>query len=52
MMLTRNFYENFTGLSGDTLDKVANEGFRSMSAVRTMTKMMVMMRMMMMVMMT
>jgi len=28
----RNFYENFTGLSGDTLDKVANEGFRSMSA--------------------
>merc|ERR1712004_194774 len=28
----RNFYENFTGLSGDTLDKVATEGFRSMTA--------------------
>merc|ERR1712013_613860 len=28
----RNFYENFTGLSGDTLEKVSTEGFRSMSA--------------------
>jgi len=28
----RNFYENFTGLSGDTLEKVATEGFRSMTA--------------------
>ena len=40
MIITRNFYENFTGLSGDTLDKVANEGFRSMTAVGTMTTMM------------
>ena len=37
MIITRNFYENFTGLSGDTLDKVATEGFRSMTAVGTMT---------------
>lgn len=36
MIITRNFYENFTGLSGDTLDKVATEGFRSMTAVSTM----------------
>merc|ERR1712116_56201 len=28
----RNFYEKFTGLSGDTLEKVSTEGFRSMSA--------------------
>ena len=29
----RNFYENFSGLEGDTLEKVATEGYRSMSAV-------------------
>merc|ERR1711963_1261958 len=28
----RNFYENFSGLEGDTLEKVATEGYRSMSA--------------------
>jgi len=28
----RNFYENFSGLSGDNLEKVATEGYRSMSA--------------------
>merc|ERR1711934_915423 len=28
----RNFYENFSGLGGDTLEKVATEGYRSMSA--------------------
>jgi len=28
----RNFYKNFSGLTGDTLEKVATEGFRSMSA--------------------
>ena len=39
MIITRNFYENFTGLSGDTLEKVATEGFRSMTAVRTMMMM-------------
>ena len=47
MIITRNFYENFTGLSGDTLDKVATEGFRSMTAVGTMTTMMRMTTMMM-----
>ena len=31
----RNFYENFSGLEGDTLEKVATEGYRSMSAVST-----------------
>ena len=58
ILITRNFYENFTGLSGDTLDKVATEGFRSMTAVGTMittmmmtTTMMMMMVMMMMTMM-
>jgi len=29
----RNFYENFSGLGGDNLEKVATEGYRSMSAV-------------------
>ena len=29
----RNFYENFSGLAGDNLEKVATEGYRSMSAV-------------------
>merc|ERR1712168_157442 len=28
----RNFYENFSGLAGDNLEKVATEGYRSMSA--------------------
>merc|ERR1711988_2095624 len=28
----RNFYENFSGLEGGTLEKVATEGYRSMSA--------------------
>jgi len=28
----RNFYENFSGLGGDNLEKVATEGYRSMSA--------------------
>merc|ERR1711936_772814 len=28
----RNFYENFSGLGGDTLEKVTTEGYRSMSA--------------------
>lgn len=28
----KNFYQNFTGLSGGTLEKVATEGYRSMSA--------------------
>ena len=53
ILITRNFYENFTGLSGDTLDKVATEGFRSMTAVGTMitTMMMTTTTMMMMVMM-
>ena len=29
----RNFYENFSGLEGANLEKVATEGYRSMSAV-------------------
>jgi len=28
----RHFYKDFTGLTGDTLEKVATEGYRSMSA--------------------
>ena len=33
----RNFYENFSGLAGDNLEKVATEGYRSMSAVSSTT---------------
>ena len=29
----RNFYEKFTGLQGQELDKVTEEGFRTASAV-------------------
>ena len=29
----RNFYEHFSGLEGETLEEVATEGYRSMSAV-------------------
>jgi len=28
----KTFYENFTGLTGVELEKIANEGFRAMSA--------------------
>ena len=45
---TRNFYENFTGLSGDTLEKVSTEGFRSMTAVSNMMTIMMIVKIMMM----
>ena len=31
----KNFYERFTGLNGQELDKVTEEGYRTASAVRS-----------------
>ena len=34
----RNYYRNFVGIGEDELEKVANEGYRAMTAVRALSR--------------